>query len=1008
MERRGSTRTAGRAGNSTTGRLFSSSSRNLNPVPEESSRLQSQHRTGLHTSIPPMSPVSAAATSTSDYLQQLDDDAVFARIILLYRKYFHLWHERARRHADDRQILAAQAMAHYRRILQQKALREWLFVTKERQTEHARDIYLIGAAFSTWAHKTAAIINRSNEMRERIMARKYFNAWRSIVLNNEKKVRMFQLTNALYHWRMALFRRRQQEQSAAQVYEMNLVSRFRKIWWYQACEEVAPGLHNNFLLREAVSTWHQQTAAIVHNHRVAKRLFQTRLANRIFQLWLGRTDDLLDMGVDAVDHRDWSTTRKHLEIWRRQTQYAPAVLHVTDVINRRLASSCLNAWRFRYRQCLAAKSLLRAHTIKHYFRQWNLTLRHNILVIQHEERILVDTLYTWVLHTRYLIFKKRVKNWLLAKSSLSHWRQKTKALLRTRRHNNHHAIHTLKKHLITTFFRAWQNRLADNLAIEARAEQFYHRNLLRKTLTVWTTRTRYIQTLQTWVTPARRYLLLRNQLRVWRTSFEQLKRNKMKRAYKQVQHGRRLRLLATIANHWYSRTEIVGRMHLSAEDFYSSRVALTAQWAMHAWRDRLAYVAQLNRVQESWRNPSLLGSYFYEWLQKMMDLSDLEELAAKHYNKRAIASAATLFRRWQAQSFVLKTKETTAELIGERFAKRRVLGLIRRWLKRAKEMEKFRERLDEDEEYNGGTVERSEASMEWEQLRQSQDEAAIDESMLEDEDNGNDILDTSPTPTPISIRSSVNNPGRSTPYAPFKSSIFLGQSSENVRDLGTANQTPQAQSEVFHRRLLRSPARSTSKTRMERTPFPTRTPMLSSIPLLLPDARSSIFSSATGGRATQQLLQTPRDRAARAREVMFGMASSSRELFKTPTSPIQGRSYPQSAAVSESSGTQQRPSSPAFHVSIAEGRFSFVSEGSATPEGSPIRRPQPFTPQATFASNAPSTNKRTAFRVNSDESASLPGISSMATPRVGRSLFARRNLLHEETQGKGKGRAATP
>ncbi|KAF8456642.1 Sfi1 spindle body protein-domain-containing protein [Terfezia claveryi] len=930
--------------------------------------------------------------TTSEEQVRLKDNAEFVRNISLSQKYFRLWQHRVVEQAEHRRELEHIAAAHDNRVLGRAALTEWLFLTKERQTENARNIYLIGAAFSTWAHKTAAIINRSNEMRQRIMARKYFNTWRSIVLENNAKIQRFQLSCAIYRWRMALFRRRQAEERAIQVYKANLVNRFRRVWWYRACEAVAPGLHNNFLMHEALSTWRQQTSAMAHNQLVADRLNRGRLANRVFQHWLERTDDYLDLEENAVDHRDWSLTRRHLNIWRQQTGYAPAVAHTAARINRRLATNILANWRLRCRQSLAAAAFLKANTFKHILRIWDLHLRHNFLVVQQERRILVDALYSWVLQTRYQIFTRNVKNWFLAKNALLTWRQRTRRILRERRNNNHNAIYSLKRHLLSKFFHTWRSRLAEEATREANAESHRRTVLVPKALRIWTARVRDIIILQSWVEPAHRYLLIRNHLNLWRNALQSVKRNKIKSAYKEFYRFRRRRLLASVMNHWYSRTQTRRAMVLSAEDFNSSRIALIAQRTLEIWHGRLARVDQLKETQQSWNNPPLMNSALDKWLLYLEHLANLGGLAQSYRNERLILIAATLFRRWQTKVFILRTRETTAELLSDRIEKRRLVGLVRRWVERARskeEMRRFEERLEEEEGFQGGQ------STHWLNRSRFQQHDESNDSLGVDEVEQDEQPDVSPTPTPNPLQH-INHFSSGTSY---RSSRRDQQPSEDLIDLETP--FPGA-GQSLRLSPLRSPARSLP--RRERTQSTRNTPFLGSIPPLQPNIRSSLFGLTPARPGPQKLLQTPRERAVRASEVLFKTTPAPFKFLQTPAQTSGGL---QSQARTVPEGVTEAPPrtpSPPPRIPTPVGGVQLNLEEFATPAVRPQKASSGPRSPADLWLNLLSS----AARLNTTRSVRFTGLTPARNAGLGRSLFGQRDPPGDRSSDKGKERETSP
>ena len=809
-----------------------------------------------------ISPQSSLIT-TSDYVERLEDDADVLRRILFSRKYFYLWVYRTVNHGQHREHLEELADAFNKRVLLSEALATWYQSTRNRQIRNARDIYLLRTAMGQWMHKTSAVVNRTNEMRNRIMVRKYFNAWVSLLRDKAQQIRKFQLTNALYRWRLALFRRKQQEEYAKKVYETNLVSKSRMRWWFRACEAMAPGIHNNFLIREVLSTWRQQTAAIVHNKGVANRRFNTHLAHRVYQHWLERVDDIMDMGEDAADHHDWSVASKHLEAWHRHTTQVPNVSLISQRVNRRLVSTSFNTWRQRCRQLLAARALLTAHTLRRGFATWNLNLRLCIIVNHIQERIMLNALYNWVLQTRYSIFTNDVKRWLLARNTVRHWRRQTRIVVPQRHSHHYRAVHTLKTHLTTKYFRLWCDQLIGQSARKARAVEFFNHAHATAALKPWVVRVKRVLTLQSWAAPTRNYLLLRKHLRQWRIALEHAKRQKLRRAYKHFVLAGRRELAARVINHWHSRTQVIYAMRWSAEYFNASHIALTAEAALSTWRGHLANIMQLNQIHKAWSNRPLIRASLGVWISDLKHLRNQENIAQNFSDIRVTEIAFKMLTRWQTKLFLFRSRETVANMMGERTQKRRIVGLLRFWQDEAekrKDLRKFAESLDEKE---GTGSKEDQHSADWERLVHE----GLQEELEEEQDGGSVLV---PGDVPTFLKRSRYQTPRRTHWA---SPLVQRQPSGGLIDLGTPRQsTAQTFSISSVRRTLFFPH---SPSNSEQTPHPLRhlQPQLSSSP------QNPIIPAHP---LLRNLLRTPKDRAARAREFSNMTSNSSTSTRALP------------------------------------------------------------------------------------------------------------------------------
>ncbi|RPA92839.1 Sfi1-domain-containing protein [Choiromyces venosus 120613-1] len=622
-------------------------------------------------------------------------DALYnLRMRTVLREYFHHWHQVTIQRVVRRRSLEQIAFLRDRKTLLRQAFDIWQetrwFAVVERRAEARYNSRLLAGAFRLWIQKTAAIVQRSQEVRERILARKYFGAWRQVVVENNTKIRLFRLSGALLKWKNSLARKRDMAAQAQEVFERNLAHRAYWTWFFKLCGVLGTRRSNEKLLLDKLSVWVDRTEEKIRMNRMAEAFFRRRTLQVIFEHWSFRTIKCLDQADIAVDHREWSLARGAFETWRRETRFTPLLDVMVEFVNDRIGDTFFTAWRTRARQSVEAEKMSRTRLLGPIFRNWRLRVRYNVMVERVDERVAICTLHEWVLQSRLLEFGVHSERELKA-DALSHWverfrnqEDKMESLCHemTVRRNRRIAVDAL--HMLRRKLRVIQ--LSGN---EARA--VYRSNLVSRALVKWRAGSDIYVQLDDWADDAVYYFTVRRTLRRWMKAFRESRKRRLRTAYRTTSRKTKRNLAAKVMEVWKNRFNRIQEMNDTAQDFSHEQMASTALDIFQRWKSQMENVLSLTAQAEEANDLRIMRQHLTIWTDRHNQNMELEEQARLFSEEATVRAAIKYFSLWETKSWHLNMLRMTAS----RFERKRFKALFRVW--RIRTQDGIDSRLEEQE-----------------------------------------------------------------------------------------------------------------------------------------------------------------------------------------------------------------------------------------------------------------------------------------------------------------------
>lgn len=562
-------------------------------------------------------------------------------------------------------------------------------------------------AWGIWVQKTAAIVQRTHEVRQRILMRKYFNAWRMIVIENEEKIRLFQLSNVFWKWREKARERRRRELVAQGVFEANLAHRAYWTWFFQLCGILGTRRYQRSLLEQGLDAWLGKAEKIIQMNRMAEAFYRRRMLQVLFNRWSERTFVCLEQQAAAEDHEEWKLTERTFGYWRRSAKLAPLVATVGDYVDDRVMTKFVTLWRQRTKQVQLAGAAVRGKSLRSGFKIWRLRLRQRILGEQVLEQLQGSTLHNWILQARLRGFQRsNAAN--LCHATLARWSSHRETLvhkLETVAHNvvilrnrrtASHLLSGLKKRLEFRREEAAEAEAHHNSSIAAKAlhrwstktqhAQFIrrletdatrvHRNhILRRAIDRWRLKTDLCRMYDEWAEDAIYYFTVRRTMHQWKAAYKNHKRDRLREAFHTQSRKTKRNLADRVLGCWLAKADHIQFLNHAGQQFSQRRVEATAVDSIRVWRLQAEEITALRIAAEEYDRARLLRTYLQLWSDYSQFIRDRNEEAETLYGAQSIRIASKYLRIWETAGWHLNTKR----LMVVRFQKRRYRDLLKSW-----------------------------------------------------------------------------------------------------------------------------------------------------------------------------------------------------------------------------------------------------------------------------------------------------------------------------------------
>jgi len=581
----------------------------------------------------------------------------------------------------DTNILLHQAFDHWRvrlRTKKQRAETERFFNHLERRAVKARDLFLLTKAFTHWSKCAYEQSLETSIARKRVLALKYFYAWRDITIENQNQIQHqvrkkffgiwkqhHALTLAENHWAESLRRR------------MLLRSGYWH-WFWAFCERRAPEWRDRRLKHKFFLQW---AVAFSNNRQRDQSVAQTFInatKKKTLSQWLEKTRICLSSQRQAVSFRNQMTAEHALQAWTLKRRYAPLIQQVSNMIDWRVAGATFAVFVNRYRVEKHAENVNRLRILRCFWTHWNDRLRWQTLAHRRDDRHLTEALYKWVIAERSI---------LMQRLSQERLKQKILSLLRnqaskrqSRREEILNAFMSLRNvKCLQLFMTQWQARYALQCQAEQIAFEYRAAKLAQDTVNLWVRKLRESQKLETWAKDAGYYFLAKRYLKRWQMNARESRRRKRRDAYVQVRRNSKMILASDVLQRWRNLTMHVQGMEREADAACQDRILRIGTNLFDRWKSAFDLTVNQDMAAREHYANTLLVRYVGTWEERLSQQWELEETAATKVGLRVQKTAFVFLRKLRLRMIELRGQEGKADGLRSNYQRRHCQNLLGQW-----------------------------------------------------------------------------------------------------------------------------------------------------------------------------------------------------------------------------------------------------------------------------------------------------------------------------------------
>ncbi|TGZ84840.1 Sfi1-domain-containing protein [Ascodesmis nigricans] len=533
------------------------------------------------------------------------------------------------------------------RNLLQRYFHHWLTATEQRQdARYFEEAYHVAAErhrlsllkqfWSLWASRAAEAVERSDIARQRLLARKYFTAWRSVVQQNEDLVQQFQLAGPFYQWRVATRERLEDAQMAEQYYNEGLIRAVYHVWFRRLQDVKAERMRNQALLEDAFHGWRERTEKELVLKAKAKTFYRRFTLHKFLLIWEKRSETSLDNEVVAIAFQNVSSShiqQNVLALWRRRTQNQ-----------------------------IAAKELYKKNLIKRFFKNWTLIYRQQVFQDFYSERLVSRVFIHWQQQQRAILLRRTIE-YRNARQVLRVF--VTNLRIRSRRLNDTLIQFTVARNqrIASEALHQWRVKLANIKSLTAVATTHYGKTLLNTSFYNWHSRTvAYTTDYHLIASAFRNFFAMQHIFSHLRLAARNHKKNRLKAAFHTVSRLRLFNLASRVLTHWRSRTHhiTVTLPNRADNTLHTKNRAVMATYLSH-WREKTNNHLTQQYEYTTAYNSGLLLRALETWTSHLRRLRHLDELAEQRRREADIQLVARMVGKWRQRYWKLEPDYKLAE-----------------------------------------------------------------------------------------------------------------------------------------------------------------------------------------------------------------------------------------------------------------------------------------------------------------------------------------------------------
>ena len=583
--------------------------------------------------------------------------------------------------AHDTEILLRQAFEHWRLRLhtrKQAAATARYFQHEERRVEKARDLMLMSKAFTHWMQCASEERLRTIDAREKILSKKYFQAWQSITLANQINVRHQRLRRFLGIWKKRYVGSLTNGVKAELAYYETTARRAYWQWFWAFCERRAPEWRAGRLRRKYLSQWLTSCTASARKTQYVTVQFDNALQRQALTTWLEKARFSISSQRKAVALNHNRAAAHALKSWRRSCVHGPLYQQVSNMVDWRVAGVTFANFVAKYRYENQAKRVNRLRMLRNAWTQWNDRLRWQTVVRRTDDRYCLEALYRWVVSERSLLLE-RLSDERLKQRFLAKLRSKCHEVQSRHRKSLRLVGNIRVKDLLQNSLRHWTSRMESYHGDERIAFEFHAPKIAGDAVRLWVQRLTKLKSQDGLAGDAYFFFFTRRFLKCWHVKCLESKKQKRKDAYVQVRRRQKMQLARGVIRKWMDASAQYHYIEQQAVFTYQNHLLALGTELFDHWKDQFGIREDQEYQASEHYERRLLERHLYTWIERLENQSRREELADLNCDMRVKNVAFSWFNRSRLRIIELKGQEANAENLRHWYEKRHFRGHLRQW-----------------------------------------------------------------------------------------------------------------------------------------------------------------------------------------------------------------------------------------------------------------------------------------------------------------------------------------
>jgi protein SFI1 len=629
----------------------------------------------------------------------------------LARRFIHVWHDALITLSTRNATATAIAVAYDGRTLVRQAMDQWRSATRtriamrqqeeefermERRAVWFRSLMLAQKGFEHWHASHLALKSKTMRASQLLLAMRYFRRWRRITIENNSKARQILTRKFLERWRDGTLKRHLVYEQATAHYEEALEKRLLTKWSREYRSRKAEELHDERLSERALLQLTSQYHHVQDAYHQAERQRSTRLLSSAMGRLRSRLSDQQQSSASAEAHFEQKVRFNCLQTLRIQGRLGPLEKTMSLRVTLTLQRKAFAAWHLNLSLTRQAVAVDRKRVLQDTLTKWKDTLRTRALAQRIDERIIVESLYKWVLQERLRLFQRAADarlarhGLLMLHSAVDDYRDTLEGRARIFQEDQRRRKLTSCMTRLNIAFR--QREDAERAAVE-----FANSRALPDVFGEWKDKTQHARKLAKWAADARWYCLASQALKTWRARTTEHQHQRRRDAYKHVRARVKYRMASTCFNAWRTKSMDVHSMEQEAEHIALARLFATGTQAFDKWRLSTQEHRDHELQAASIDYQRLIGSAFSAMLVRHSEAVALEQSALSFRLESNLALQASALKRLQWASFTANQHSKSADALLARTRDQHVKNMLRHWFVKASAARAARNELSEPE-----------------------------------------------------------------------------------------------------------------------------------------------------------------------------------------------------------------------------------------------------------------------------------------------------------------------